>query len=675
MVTRRSRKGAGSVSTAERQLPAVPPAVPEVVIESLSPVVGDGFAAKAVVGDDVRVEADVFTHGHELVRAGLRWRRAGTRTWQWAPMDALGNDRFAATFTPEEIGTYDVEVIGNVDHLASWRRDVSRRLGGGRFDPNDPGLGARLLEEAASELGGAAAGPAGELFARTVVHLAQSADAQSLAGAVAALADLDALLARRPPRAETGSSSRTSVFAQRPRAAFSAWYECFPRSTSPTPDRPGTLLDLAARLDYVADLGFDVLYLPPIHPIGTTARKGRNNSPAAAPGDVGSPWAIGSELGGHEAIAPELGTLEDFEKLVTEASHRGIEIALDLVFTTSPDHPWVREHPQWFRHRGDGTIACAENPPKLYQDTYPLDFDSEDRAGLWQALYEVTRLWVERGVRIFRVDNPHTKPFAFWQWMIGEIRREHPDVIFLSEAFTRPKVMHRLAKLGFDESYTYFAWRDSKWELTQYFEELAHGPGAGWFRPNVWPNTPDILAKSLQTGGRAAFVARFVLAACLSSNYGIYGPAFELLVDTPAAPGSEEYLNSEKYEVKHWDLEDPRSIRDVIARVNAARRAHPALQRNDSLRFHHVDNDNLICWSKRSADGDAVLCVVNLDTYWTQSGFVDLDLGALGVGWGEPFVVHDVLADTDYYWQGPRNFVMLDPTRSPAHVFAVLAHR
>ncbi len=662
------------LSSPDTQARPLPARVSDVVVESVTPLVEGGFAAKTVAGQALQVEADVFTHGHDVVRAGLRFKRAGTRTWAWARMDALGNDRFAGTFVAPEVGGYDVEVVGNVDHLATWRRDATRRIDGGRFDANDPLTGAQLVEEAADELGVLASGPAREAFARVVAELERAGDTLSLAAAIAGLADLDPLLVERPPRPESGATARTTVFAQRPRAACSAWYELFPRSTSPTPGRPGTLLDVAARLDYVAELGFDVLYLPPIHPIGTTARKGRNNSALAVPGDVGSPWAIGSELGGHEAIAPELGTLEDFEKLVREASNRGIEIALDLVFTTSPDHPWVTQHPQWFRHRPDGTIACAENPPKLYQDTYPFDFETEDREGLWRALYGVTRTWIDRGVRIFRVDNPHTKPFAFWEWLIAEVRKDDPEVIFLAEAFTRPKVMHRLAKVGFDQSYTYFAWRFSKHELTEYFEELAHGPGAAYFRPNVWPNTPDILAKSLQSGGRPSFVARLVLAACLSANYGIYGPPFELLVETPATAGSEEYRDSEKYEVKHWDLDDPRSIRDVIARVNRARRGHPALQRNDTLAFHRVDNEALICWSKRSGK-DAVLCVVNLDPVWTQSGWVDLDLGALGIGWSEPFVVHDVLADTDYYWQGPRNFVMLDPSRSPAHVFAVLGPR
>ncbi|HTX00423.1 MAG TPA: alpha-1,4-glucan--maltose-1-phosphate maltosyltransferase, partial [Acidimicrobiales bacterium] len=629
-----------STPEAPRRPAPVPARSSDVVVEKLEPRVDCGqFPAKAVVGSAVGVTADVFTHGHDLVRACLRWRRSGTRTWKWTTMSALGNDRFSGSFVAETVGVYDVEVVGNLDRIATWRRDAARRLDGGRFDSNDPLLGAQLLEEAADELGELASGAARGAIARLVSDLESSLDAQSLAGAIAGLAELDDLLAARPPRAETGSAGRVPIFVQRERAGFSAWYECFPRSASPSLERPGTLLDLANRLDYVTDLGFDVLYLPPVHPIGTTARKGRNNSPVAEPGDVGSPWAIGSALGGHEAIAPELGTIADFETLAARAAERGVELALDLVFTCSPDHPWVSEHPGWFRHRADGTIACAENPPKLYQDTYPFDFDNEDREGLWQALLAVTLLWVERGVRIFRVDNPHTKPFAFFEWMIAEVRRDHPEVIFLAEAFTRPKVMHRLAKLGFDQSYTYFAWRDAKWELTEYFEELAHGSGASYFRPNVWPNTPDILAKSLQHGGRAAFVARFVLAAGLSASYGIYGPPFELLVDAPATAGSEEYLDSEKYEVRHWDLDDPSSIRDVITRVNRARRAHPAMQDNASLRFHQVDNDQLICWSKHAPSGDAVLCVVNLDPYNTQSGYVHLDLGAIGLGWEEPFVV------------------------------------
>ncbi len=434
-------------------------------------------------------------------------------------------------------------------------------------------------------------------------------------------------------------------------------------------------------------MGFDVLYLPPIHPIGHTHRKGPNNRRNAEAGDPGSPWAIGSEAGGHTAIAPELGTFADFDQLMQSARRRGLEVALDLAFQCSPDHPWVSEHPDWFRHRADGSIAYAENPPKKYEDIVPLDFECEDRAALWEALLDVVRFWADRGVRVFRVDNPHTKPFGFWEWLIARVRETDPDVLFLSEAFTRPRVMERLAKVGFSHSYTYFTWRNTKHELIEYFTELTRPPLKEFFRPNVWPNTPDILHATLQQGSRGTFLARAVLAACLCANYGVYGPAFELMERTPREEGSEEYLNSEKYEIRHWKLDRPDSLRHFLARLNEIRHAHPALQRNDTLRFHDIDNDQLLCWSKdvRRADAaepgmaqrgshvidDVVLCVVNLDPWNTQAGWTSLDLGVLGVSDDAWFVLHDRLTDAQYEWRGARNFVELDPRSVPAHVFTI----
>ncbi len=672
------------MSTA-RQRPPVPARVPPVVIEAVSPRVDAGrFPAKAVVGDPFVVSATVFSHGHDVVRAFVRVRPAGGAAWQRTTMSGLGNDAFRAVVVPEEPGRLEVEVLGEVDELATWRRDASRRVDAGRYDQNDAISGAELLEAVAERLGasgeslgraGAAALEPARLAAMLRELAGRLAAAQSAPAVAAVLQELvafdDALSARSPDTAAP-AAERFEVAVQRELAACSSWYECFPRSTSPDRSRPGTLRDLIAQLDYVADLGFDLLYLPPIHPIGVTARKGPNNTAAGGPDAVGSPWAIGNSHGGHTAVAPELGTIEDFDALVSEAARRGIEIALDLAFQCSPDHPWVHQHPDWFAHRPDGTIACAENPPKRYEDVYPIDFATADREGLYRELLDVVRFWHGRGVRTFRVDNPHTKPFDFWEWLIAAVHAEDPGVIFLAEAFTRPAVMHRLAKLGFDQSYTYFTWRDTKWELTEYLGELAHGPGAAYFRGNLWPNTPDILAKSLQRGGRPSFVVRLVLAACGSANYGIYGPMFELLFDRPAAPGSEEYLDSEKYEVRHFDLEDPRGIASVIRRLNGARRTHPALRRDASLRFHEIDNDQLICWSKRDPQtGDAVCCVVNLDPHWTQSGFVALDLDALGLSAHEPFVVRDLLDDRAYVWNGSRNFVVLEPGRDNAHVLAI----
>jgi starch synthase (maltosyl-transferring) len=434
------------------------------------------------------------------------------------------------------------------------------------------------------------------------------------------------------------------------------------------PEKHGTFVDLAKQLGYVADMGFDVLYLPPIHPIGSTDRKGPNNSTRPGPDDPGVPWAIGSEEGGHTAIDSDLGTIEDFRVLRDTALERGLEVALDIAFQCSPDHPWVKEHPEWFRSRPDGSVQYAENPPKKYEDIYPLDFETPDRRGLWMALKGVFDHWIGEGIRIFRVDNPHTKAFSFWEWMIAEIRRDHPDVIFLAEAFTRPKVMYRLAKLGFTQSYTYFAWRNTRHELVEYMTELGHVDD--FFRPNFWPNTPDILTQQLQTGGRPAFIARYVLAATLSSNCGVYGPAFELMEHLPLHSGSEEYRDSEKYQIRTWDIDSPDSLAPIITQVNKARHEHRALQRNDNLTFHPTDNDKIICYSKRAV-GDVVLVVVNLDPNHEQSAWVDLDTSAIGVDHDHQYQLHDLLTDRRYLWEGKRNFVQLDPVGIPAHVFSV----
>ena len=458
-------------------------------------------------------------------------------------------------------------------------------------------------------------------------------------------------------------------------ARFSAWYEFFPRSTGASSTEHGTFATAEARLRYVADMGFDVVYLPPIHPIGRTKRKGPNNTLTAAPTDPGSPWAIGAAEGGHTAVHPDLGTLEDFRKFRETAEQMGLTIALDIAFQASPDHPYVREHPEWFKHRPDGTVQYAENPPKKYEDIYPFDFESHAWQELWQELRAVVTAWIERGVRVFRVDNPHTKPFAFWEWLIHEIRAEHPDVIFLAEAFARPRVMHQLAKLGFNQSYTYFTWRNTKHELTQYMTELVRGECSEYFRPSLWPNTPDILHEYLQLGGRPAFMCRAVLAATMSSIYGVYGPAFELLEHVPREPRMGEYLDSEKYQVRHWQLDHPASLRDFLARLNRIRRENPALQDNGSLRFHTVDNEHLIFYTKQTADlSNVILVVVNLDPHHPQSGFVELPLEQWRMDASRSFQMHDLLSDARYLWHGRRNYVTLDPQRAPAHVFRLRRH-
>jgi starch synthase (maltosyl-transferring) len=631
-----------------------------VVIENVSPQVDGGrFPVKRTVGDVLGVEADVFTDGHDEISVVLRSRPADdAATWQEAEMEALGNDRWRASFPLGEMGRYEYSVSGWVDPFRTWRHDLQKRVDAGQDVSVDMLIGAHLIEEAAGRATGTDA-----------ARLRDTAS--KLTAALALDEDFAAIVERFPDRSsETTLEQPFSVIVDREKARFSAWYELFPRSASPDPKRHGTFRDVIARLPYVQELGFDVLYLPPIHPIGRQFRKGPNNLPSKDPLDPGVPWAIGGPEGGYDAINPELGTFDDFHALIAEADKQGIEIALDIAFQASPDHPWVEEHPEWFRARPDGTIQYAENPPKKYQDIYPFDFESTDWRGLWQALNGVFRFWIGHGVRIFRVDNPHTKAFAFWEWAIDDIKHDHPDVLFLAEAFTRPKVMYRLAKLGFTQSYTYFTWRNQKKELIEYFTELTTPPVKEFFHPNAWPNTPDILHEVLQVGGRPAFEARLVLAATLCANYGIYGPAFELMEHTPRDPGTEEYLDSEKYEQRTWDLERPDSLRDLIGRVNLARRKHPALQSDERLWFHETDNDYLIAYTKNTPDQrDVVLTVVNLDFFGPQTGLVALDLAALGLPLGAPFEAVDLLDGSTYVWQGRVNAVELDPAESAAHVF------
>ena len=641
-----------------------------VVIEGVDPEIDAGrFPIKRIVGDTVQVKADVFGDGHDRVVCYLLFRREDETEPHRVKMETLGNDRWQASFQVTRQGNYFYTIAGSVDHFGTWRSDLIKRVEAGQDVALELQTGGMLVEQAAKR---AASDDAIKLteWARTLRTRSGDEDTKVLA----LDAELAATMERYPEIAlEARYEQELRVVVDRQKARFSSWYEIFPRSCAPVPGKHGTFRDVEARLEYIAGMGFDVLYLPPIHPIGLSFRKGKNNSVTAEPGDVGSPWAIGADTGGHTAVHPELGTVEDFKRLEAKAKSFGLELALDIAFQCSPDHPWVKEHPSWFKHRADGSIQYAENPPKKYQDIYPLDFESEDWAGLRDALKEVFVFWIEQGVRIFRVDNPHTKAFPFWEWAIGEIKRDHGDAIFLAEAFTRPRVMERLAKLGFSQSYTYFTWRNTKPEITEYLDQLMRTEIREYFRPNFWPNTPDILPEQLQIGGRPAFMARLVLAATLGTNYGIYGPAFELLENVPAKPGSEEYLNSEKYELKQWDIKDQRSLSPLIRSVNRARRENAALQTNHELFFHPTDNPYLICYSKRSADGDnTVLVVVNLDPVHIQAGWVDLDLGKLGLNAREPFQVHDQLADNRYLWQGSRNYVELSPFEIPAHVMRVL---
>jgi starch synthase (maltosyl-transferring) len=637
------------------------------VIEGVKPEIDCGrFPIKRVVGDRVAVEADIFTDGHDALSACLLFRAQGDSGWREAPMQPLVNDRWRGAFNIMALTDYFYTLEAWVDRFKSWRDGLSKKAAA----KQDVGLelleGAELIELAAKRAPGS--------DAETLTAYAAALRAKE-AGAVqkALEEELAVLMSKHAERRWPARYDKElRIVVDRPKAEFSSWYEIFPRSCADQPRKHGTLRDCAARLPSVAELGFSVLYLPPIHPIGRSYRKGMNGNLAAGPDDVGSPWAIGSEKGGHKSLHPLLGTLADFKQLVEKAREHEVEIALDLAYQCSPDHPYVREHPQWFRKRPDGTIQYAENPPKKYQDIYPIDFETEDWRALWDELKSVLLFWCQQDVRIFRVDNPHTKAFRFWEWVIAEVKQDYPEAIFLAEAFTRPKVMYRLAKLGFTQSYTYFTWRNSKAELTQYFTELTRTDVVEFFRPNLWPNTPDILPEYLQAGGRPAFMSRLILAATLGANYGIYGPAFELCVNAPREPGSEEYLDSEKYQIKDWNSESPDNLRGLIARVNQIRGANPALHRNRSLRFYTVDNDEIICFAKHTEDRDNVIVVaVNLDPHHAQSGWVDLPLAELGLDPSKPFQMHDLLTDARYLWHGPRNYLSLNPASVPAHIFRV----
>ncbi len=640
-----------------------------VVIEGVRPVVDCGrWPLKRIQGESVAVEADVFADGHEEVRCVLLFRHERAGDWSQAPMEPLGNDLWRGSFSVRELGRYRYVLRGWVDWFQTWRHDLAKRVAAGTDVTVDLLIGAELVAEAAARASGVDAARLADYAAKLredkgPLERAKIADELNL---------ID-LMDRNPDwRFATTLDPPLEVVVDRERARFSAWYEMFPRSASDQTGKHGTFADVQARLPYVAELGFNVLYFPPIHPIGAAFRKGKNNAATAQPGDTGSPWAIGAVDGGHKSVLRELGTLADFRRLMSAAANYGIELALDIAYQCSPDHPYVKEHPQWFRHRPDGTIQYAENPPKKYQDIYPFDFESEDWPALWEELKSVVMFWVEQGVRIFRVDNPHTKAFNFWQWMIADVKREAPEVLFLSEAFTRPKIMYRLAKLGFTQSYTYFTWRTGKHELMEYLEEITRPDIRDFFKPNLWPNTPDILHEYLQSGQRAAFIARVVLAATLCANYGIYGPAYELCVSTPREPHSEEYLNSEKYQLVRWDLDRPESIRGVIAALNKARRENRALQSDANLEFHEVDNDQLICYSKQTDDhSNVVLAVVNLDPYHSQAGMVELPLERLELPVDRGYEMEDMLTGKRYTWQGRRSFVDLSPQGIPAHVFRV----
>ncbi|MCW8379360.1 alpha-1,4-glucan--maltose-1-phosphate maltosyltransferase [Streptomyces justiciae] len=656
----------GPPSTSEPPSTDDTPAIGRIPVLDVRPVVQHGRRpAKAVTGETFQVTATVFREGHDAVAANVVLKDPEGRPGPWTPMRELapGTDRWGADVTPGTEGhwTFQVEAWG--DPISTWRHHAQIKIPAGMDTELVLEEGARLHERAAE---GAPKGQR-KILKATVTALRDETRPATARLAAALTPEVDAVLAAHPLREFVTASEPLPLLVERERALYGSWYEFFPRSEG-TPERPhGTFRTAARRLPAIAAMGFDVVYLPPIHPIGTTFRKGPNNTLSAGPDDVGVPWAIGSPEGGHDAVHPDLGTLEDFDYFVQQAASEGLEVALDFALQCSPDHPWVQKHPEWFHHRPDGTIAYAENPPKKYQDIYPIAFDA-DLDGLIAETERVLRHWMDHGVRIFRVDNPHTKPVVFWQRVIADINATDPDVIFLAEAFTRPAMMHTLGQIGFQQSYTYFTWRNTKQELTEYLTELS-GEAAAYMRPNFFANTPDILHAYLQHGGRPAFEVRAVLAATLSPTWGIYS-GYELCENTPLREGSEEYLNSEKYQLRPRDWETADTIAPLITRLNTIRRENPALRQLRDLHFHHADKEEVIVYSKQSGS-NTVLVVANLDPHHTQEATVSLDMPQLGLEWHESVPVRDELTGETYHW-GRANYVRLEPGTRPAHILTVL---
>ncbi len=643
-------------------------AFPSAVIENLRPLIDGGrYPVKRIVGDDLAVEADVFKDGHDLVAALLKWRRVGEPHWYETAMAFVDNDRWRGVCSFYDIGVYEYTVEAWTDKFRSWCDEWTKKFEAGISDLTAEALEGADLIESASKRARVAEDSARLQELSECIRTADSAQINYIVRS----GELEVLMATYPDRSwATQYSPPPRVIVERREARVAAWYEFFPRSAEGHGDRGSTLRDCLPRIDDARAMGFNTIYFPPIHPIGHTNRKGRNNSVTSKPGDPGVPWAIGSEAGGHKAVEPSLGRLEDFDWLNDEVRKRGMEIALDFAINCSPDHPYVRQHPEWFYQRPDGSIKFAENPPKKYEDIFPLNFRSENWPELWSEMVSIVLFWATRGVRTFRVDNPHTKPVAFWEYLIGRVREKYPDTIFLSEAFTRPKMMKELAKAGFSQSYTYFTWRNSKQELTEYLTELTQTEMREYFRGNLWPNTPDILSPYLQDGGRPAFMIRVVLAATLSPLYGIYS-GYELC-ENEALPGREEYVDSEKYQFKARDWAGPGNIKDWIARLNRIRQANRALQLKDNLHFYHADNDAIIFYGKMTAARDnIILVVVNLDPHSRQHSFVDVPIDQFGSMDGDVYQVHDLLTNARYLWRGRRNYVELDPEIQPAHVFRV----
>lgn len=638
-----------------------------VVIQNVNPELGCGqYPVKKVIGEKFKVAADVFADGHDVVKAILLHRQKGAENWKEIPMNFKENDHWEAVFTPDALGHQEYTVRGWVDHFATWQHALKKKFEADQDISVEFLIGAQLLEEASAK--------AEKKAAKTLKATAEEFKKGNGPAAVmrALSEEVTALMQGHGDRSNaTTYGTINAVDVERKKAQFSTWYEFFPRSAAEEPGKHGTFRDCERLLPRVAEMGFDVLYFPPIHPIGRNHRKGPNNAVTANPGDPGSPWAIGAEEGGHKSIHPELGSIEDFTRLVQKANEQGLEIALDLALQCAPDHPYVKKHPQWFKWRPDGTVQYAENPPKKYQDILPINFENDDWENLWQELKSIFDYWIDKGVTIFRVDNPHTKPFNFWHWLIRETRKEHPELIFLAEAFTRPRIMEQLGKVGFNQSYTYFTWRTNPAEMREYLEELTKTDRQHYYRPNFWPNTPDILPPHLTTGGEPAHIQRLILAGTLSSNYGIYGPVYEFGLTEPAH-GKEEYIDSEKYEVKHWDWDRETPIKEYFELLNRIRKENPALQQTNNIHFGETDNPQLLVYGKTTDDfQNQMIMVVNMDAHELQRGMVKVPMQELGLPYDRPYWVRDLISGAKYQWQSEWNYVELNPNVFPAHVFRV----
>lgn len=639
-----------------------------VIITNISPQIEGGrYPAKSVIDEDIVISADIFADGHDEVAAAVFVKHEKDKEWKDFPMKLIMNDHWEAVFTTEKTGFYDFQIHAWPDHFTTWQKGLRKKFDAKQDINIELKIGLDLIDSASKQ-----AGSKDKSLLKQWSKQLNKAGNQEAAVLLALSDEVTEVMGHYRDQSLVAIHDQVfKIEAERKKASFSSWYELFPRSAAAEPGKHGTFKDVKKILPRIARMGFDVLYFPPIHPIGEKNRKGKNNSLAAGPDDPGSPWAIGNKTGGHKAIHPQLGTLKEFKNLLAEARKHDIEIALDIAYQCAPDHPYVKQHPQWFTWRPDGTVQYAENPPKKYEDILPFNFETDDWQNLWQELKSVIDYWVDQGVTIFRIDNPHTKAFAFWEWMIAEVRKKNPEILFLAEAFTRPRLMEKLAKVGFNQSYTYFTWRHTRQELEEYMTQLTKTDLRYYFRPNFWPNTPDILPPSLSNGGENAHIIRLILAATLSSNYGLYGPVYEFAINTPH-PGKEEYTDNEKYELKTWNWDQPTRIEDVITRINGIRKQNTALQTTWNIEFAETSNDQIICYAKADQENNNILIIaVNLDPHHTQAAYVKVPIWKLGIKPGQPYMVKDLLSGNEFHWHDEWNYVQLNPGEMPAHVFKV----